>query len=304
MKKIILCICTYNRNEKLIKCLQSIKRLRLARKFKLEILVLDNSINSISKSVIKTFQKSFSNKIFFKSEKKRGIVNARNACLNFLKKKKPSYIGFIDDDCTLSQYWLINAFKIMRKFNADIVTGPQLYNKKFINDKKLNFTEFFEKKYKKGNARVKWAATNNVLFKFNTIEKSNLKFDMNLNKFGMGEDQLFFSQLSKLGKRIYWSNKMQVTEAVHNHRQNVQWLSQRSFRLGVLGNYIDRKIYGNSLGFLINYLKTIYFLFKFILILLSPFKKNYLVYLNNYFFRALGKFLGPFIFSKVGFSKK
>ncbi len=302
MKKIILCICTYNRNIKLVNCLRSVEKLKLSRKYRLEVLVLDNSINSIAKNIIKDYQKKTNNKIFYKSEKKRGIVFARNACLNFLKKKKPEYIGFIDDDCTLNQYWLINAFKIMRELKADIVTGPQLYDKDVLANKRLNFSKFFEKNYKKESLKVKWAATNNVFFKFHAI-KNNIKFDKNLNKFGMGEDQLFFSMLSKLGKKIYWSQKIQVTETIHYHRQNIKWLSNRSFRLGVLGNYIDRKIYGNTLGLLINYLKSIYFLIKFILYSLLPLKKNYFIHLNNFFFRALGKLLGPFIFDKVKFLK-
>ena len=97
--------------------------------------------------------------------------------------------------------------------------------------------------------------------------------------------------------------KIQVTETIHYHRQNIKWLSNRSFRLGVLGNYIDRKIYGNTLGLLINYLKSIYFLIKFILYSLLPLRKNYFIHLNNFLFRALGKLLGPFIFDKVKFLK-
>ena len=35
-----------------------------------------------------------------------------------------------------------------------------------------------------------------------------IAYNINLNKFGMGEDQLFFSQLSKLGKNIFWSKNI------------------------------------------------------------------------------------------------
>ena len=117
----------------------------------------------------------------------------------------------------------------------------------------------------------------------------------------MGEDQLFFLQLSKLGKKIYWSKEISVTETIHAHRLSLNWLIKRSYRLGILGNYIDRKMHGNLFGILINYIKSIYFLLKFILILFLPFKKNYFINLNNNLFRAIGKFLGPILFKRINF---
>ena len=138
MNNIILCICTYNRNKKLINCLKSVEKLKLSKKFRLEILVLDNSINFLSKNIVENYKKKIDIKIFIKNEKKRGVVFARNACLDFVKKKKPKYVGFVDDDSVLDQYWLINAFKTIKEFNADIVTGPQYYYKNNQNNKKLN----------------------------------------------------------------------------------------------------------------------------------------------------------------------
>ena len=301
MNNIILCICTYNRNDKLIDCLVSIKRLKLIKKFNIKILILDNSVNFSSKNIIKSHQKKFNFKIFLQNEKKRGVVFARNACLNFINKQNPKYVGFIDDDCVLDSNWLINATRAINNLNADIVTGPQLYSKDSFNKDKINYTKFFEKNYKKKFLKVNWAATNNVFFKYSILKSNNLKFDKNLNKFGMGEDQLFFSQLSKLGKNIFWSKNICVTETIHQHRLNLNWLIMRSYRLGILGNYIDRKIHGNIFGILINYMKSIYFFLKFILFLFLPFKKNYFINLNNYLFRAIGKFLGPILFKKIKF---
>ena len=44
-------------------------------------------------------------------------------------------------------------------------------------------------------------------------------------------------------------------ENIHEHRLNLRWLIRRSFRLGVLGHYIDISLYGKFIGFIINYLK-------------------------------------------------
>ena len=154
MNNIILCICTYNRNDKLIDCLVSIKRLKLIKKFNIKILILDNSVNFSSKNIIKSHQKKFNFKIFLQNEKKRGVVFARNACLNFINKQNPKYVGFIDDDCVLDSNWLINATRAINNLNADIVTGPQLYSKDSFNKDKINYTNFFEKNYKKKFLKV------------------------------------------------------------------------------------------------------------------------------------------------------
>ena len=68
------------------------------------------------------------------------------------------------------------------------------------------------------------------------------------------QDQLFFLKLNSYGHKIYWSKNIKVFETIHRHRQNLNWLINRSFRLGVLGHYIDMSIYGKPTGFLINYL--------------------------------------------------
>ncbi len=301
MKKILICICTYNRNQSLMNCLRSIEKMKLINKFFLEVFILDNTITFNSKNIIKKYKKIKSRKISLQNEKKRGIVFARNACLDFARKSKSEYIIFIDDDCIFDKSWLVNAFDTLKKYNADVVTGPQEYEIKNSSIDNINFTQFFEKKYPKNILKVRWAATNNVLLKSNIIKETNLKFDKNLNKFGMGEDQLFFQQLSKLGIKIFYSDKIKVTENIHNHRFNINWLKNRSLRLGILGNYIDRKLYGNLIGTIINYLKFFYLMFKIFFIFIVPFKKNYKFILYNCYYRAIGKLYGPFVFKKINF---
>ena len=56
MKKIIICICTYNRNKNLIECLESIKRMKLIKKFDVEILIIDNTIDFKSKKNVEKYK--------------------------------------------------------------------------------------------------------------------------------------------------------------------------------------------------------------------------------------------------------
>lgn len=244
MNKILICIPTYNRNKILINCLKSIKKLRNKKFFNIKILVLDNSRTNNSYKIIKKFNEKQILKIYQYHEKKRGIVYARNKCLQIARKFKPNYVAFIDDDCEVDKNWLKNIYKLLITTDADVLTGPQLYGGK----NKKNYTSLFEKKYKKKLLRVKWAASNNVLFKFDILkQEKNIKFDINLNKFGMGEDQLFFSIINKIGYKIYWSKNIMVTERLHPHRSSINWIKERSKRLGILGHYLDIKICAQSL---------------------------------------------------------
>jgi len=298
--KLIFCICTYNRNKSLIRCLASINNLKISPKIRFKVLIVDNSLKNTSRSILK---KKFKFSIIHINEKKRGIVNARNKALNKLKKIKPDYASFIDDDCTIDKYWLVNVLKIISKKKADIVTGPQIY-KKIMNSKKTNLAEFFEKKFENKITKVSWAASNNVFLKYKIINNENILFDRKLNKFGIGEDQLFFSILNKKGYDIYWSKNVKVYEKIHEHRSNIKWLIDRSYKLGVLGHYIDVKLYGNLFGYLINYFKSLLYLANSIFKLFFIFDSNKKINFINLISRFYGRLVGPFKIQKIEFYKK
>ena len=147
---LVICVCTYNRNLSLVKCLKSINNLFVVLNVKIQIIIVDNSINYNSFKLVKKLKKSFKYKIIQLHEKRRGIVYARNKCLSKIKKINPKFICFFDDDCIVGRFWLKNVFKILKSTNAEIVTGPQIpFKKNRLNDSNLiNYSQFFEKKYR------------------------------------------------------------------------------------------------------------------------------------------------------------
>ena len=298
--KLSICIPTYNRNESLKKCIKSINKIKIKNKIKINIIIVDNSKNNNLLKIKKQLIKNSKFKILFLSEKKRGAVFARNKYLKKIKTSNPDYICFFDDDCVVDKNWLKNSLKTIKLKNADIVTGPQIY----LNKKVLNYSKLFEKNY--GNKKiynVKWAASNNVLINYKIIKKNKLFFDKKLNKFGVGEDQLFFLKISNIGYKIFWDKNVKVYEKIHQHRQNYKWLIERSYRLGVLGHYLDKNQYGNLSGLFLNYLKSIYYLSKSIISILY-WNNNYVEKILNYFIRFYGRLVGPFVFKKINFFQK
>ena len=110
--ELIICVCTYNRNSSLIKCLKSISRLHKTSNVKIEIIIVDNSTKHSSFKLVKEIKKSFKYKIIQLHEKRRGIVYARNRCLKEVKKIDPKFISFLDDDCIIDRFWLKNVYSI------------------------------------------------------------------------------------------------------------------------------------------------------------------------------------------------
>ena len=96
--KLVICICTYNRNLGLFRCLKSINNLYRVPNIKIEVVVVDNAIKYPS--------------------------------FKLVKKINPKFICFFDDDCVVDRFWLKNVFKIIKSTNAEIVTGPQIPLKK------------------------------------------------------------------------------------------------------------------------------------------------------------------------------
>ena len=50
---LVICICTYNRNPSLVRCLKSISKLHVVLNIKIRIIVVDNSTNRSSLKTVK-----------------------------------------------------------------------------------------------------------------------------------------------------------------------------------------------------------------------------------------------------------
>ena len=296
MTKILICICTYYRNIELINCLNSINKTNSEKKFNIKVLILDNSRDKHAFNIYNRYKSILKFKIEYISEKKRGVVIARNKGLNIAKKRNIHYLGFLDDDCEVKKNWFKNLYKLIIQYKPEIITGPQKH--------KNNLAYIFEKNYVNKLQYIKWASNNNVFISKKILKKENLIFDKKLNYFGIGEDQLFFLSLYHKGYKILWSKKLIVKEISHKHRQGLKWIIQRSFRLGVIGCYIDTQIKGKVQGLLLNYIKSIYYFLLSIFVSFQLTRKYFYFYSVSYFFKCLGRIISFLIFQRKVYYKK
>ena len=293
--KVLIGICTRNRNNLLRKNLNSLEKIRLPDSINLKIIIADNTRKGLSRALIRNFKKnkSFKPQIIYTIVKKKGIPITRNQLLKLAKKSNPKFMCFVDDDCILDKFWLTNNLKVIKETNCDIVTGPQVHLEKSTKKFHFNFQKLLERS-PKHKAKVSWAATNNVMFKFDIIGKLKIKFDNKMNLMG-GSDQLFFKKIHQQGYSIIWNQKSKVYEYIYPERLNFSWFIKRNLRYGLSGVYIDKKIHGYFNGIIFSFIK--FFLYLVLALIYLPFSivKNIFFYKSiMYFFRSIGRLGGIF----------
>ena len=123
---ILICICTYKRNNILNKCLMSFNKAIIPFNFNIKFLIIDNTINGNAKSIVNKIKKNLITKLSMLMKKER-IVYARNKCLGEVKKINCDYFSFLDDDCEIDQKWFVNFKKTINTYKVKIITGPQIH---------------------------------------------------------------------------------------------------------------------------------------------------------------------------------
>jgi hypothetical protein len=280
--KIAFCICTNNRKSKLKKNLLSISRLKNLKNYNIEIILVANDKSNYI-DILSYFSKYL--KINFFKENTSGVSYSRNKILGLLRKKKFKYAALFDDDCIVSKNWLVSMIKMLKNKKADVVAGPQISQSKNIFLKIMERSQFH-------GIKIKWASTNNVFFKLSAI-KNKVKFSNKLNRIG-GEDQLFFLELNKLGKKIFWNSHAPVYELIDKKRENFKWFLKRNLRYGTSAVIIYKTIYGNINGYFILLVKLINDLYRLLNSLLKSLlfsKKDFFLFIM-YNIRILGVLLG------------
>lgn len=286
--KICIGLCSSRFDLEFKKSIKGLKQIIIPKNVFVNVIVIDNNYSKEKKNYINKIKSNRKFKLTYRVESKKGIVHARN---NFLKytynsNKKIDYAGFIDDDCIPKSNWLIEHLKTFKKFNCDISTGPQILK----NHKNVSFLKKYQilNRYINYNySKVKWAATNNVLFKFHIVKKYGIRFDIFLNDIG-GSDQLFFSKLHLKGLKIMWNKKAIVREVAKPSRYFGIWFRMRSLRYGYSGAYMDSHLHGKMIGNTKSFFKLCLFITFSILNFIIFFNKKNL-YLSDYY---LNKTLG------------
>lgn len=230
--KIAVAVLTFKRNDGLSKLLVALAKQDVPADIKagLSVVIVDNDPNGGAGQVVADFQKHNDLNIIYEIEGRAGIPIARNRALD-LAPADTDLFCFIDDDEWPCDGWLQHLLTAYRNSKADCVHGPVIpvYPKT-----KSNFfikTKVFECKKFPNEAKINFAATNNVLFNLKLFRELEIRFSERM-RFTGGSDYLFFKTAVQKGVKINWASEAIVYEDIPHSRMTWRWILQRQYRLG------------------------------------------------------------------------
>jgi glycosyltransferase involved in cell wall biosynthesis len=107
--KISIIVCTFNRSYAIAQCLDSIAQsISAAAPVEAEIIVVDNASTDDTSAVIKKWKETCGFPVQALYEPKKGVSAARNCAL---RAAKGELLAFTDDDCRLSENYVLDALR-------------------------------------------------------------------------------------------------------------------------------------------------------------------------------------------------
>ena len=248
MVHVAVIVITYRRPEGLMKLLEALEAQRFenpARNVRLTVVVADNDAAGSAAACVEKIRSSRTLAVRYLVEPAQGIPLARNAGIAAVPDDA-EFFCFIDDDEWPRSNWIDEMLKTQRATGADCVVGavipvyPESAPSWLVRSRVFDSWRFTDQ------ARLKAAASNNVLISAAFIRRTGLRFDQRMRMTG-GSDYLFFRQAVALGMRIVWSDSAPVYEAVPASRLTWRWIAQRQYRLGNTFS-VSERVAGTRLG--------------------------------------------------------
>jgi len=240
--EIAITVPTFRRPQQILDTLDSLAAQRTARRF--AVIVIENDADGRQGAdavAPRLLSSSLQGMVIIAHE--RGNCCAYNAGWRTALEQFPNLkaVAVIDDDEIADPDWLENLSEATRKFNADIVGGPQvpvfaapehgLWAEHPVFAPPHSASGPVDALYSSGNLLV----TRPVL---DAMEQPFL--DLRFNFLG-GGDSDFLSRSAQRGFRLAWCAEAKVREAVPARRVEQDWIRARSLRNGVISTLVEKK---------------------------------------------------------------
>ena len=213
--RIIVAVCTFNRNEPLTSLLKACLRNAdmLGQKAAVGVVVVDDSSDATAQPVAHKFETEFELGLHYVSSASGNISVARNIALEDAAGRG-EWVAMTDDDCEPENKWLQSLLNVQTQTASDVVTGLMLRRPSapapawLIDQGFLALGEFALA----DGRELQVAFTNNCLISSRWVrEHRDLRFDQSLGRTG-GEDMVFFGLARAKGMRICFSKRAIVYE--------------------------------------------------------------------------------------------
>ena len=228
--KISICAATYKRPNILQDLLESLNNLTFTRipTPVIEVIIVDNDATGSAEMTVKEIEPSFQWPLKYFVETNQGVTYARNRCVSEACKDS-DFIAMLDDDETATSEWLEELLINQKKFDAEIVAGPDFHG---------------YERHETGE-RMHTAFTGNVMFStkiLKALKKDEPLFDHRFAQNG-AEDAYLFSCLNKQGYKIIWADEAVLYEPVADKRLALGWILKRGLWSWSVHSLIESELY-------------------------------------------------------------
>ncbi|MDA8621513.1 glycosyltransferase [Psychrosphaera sp.] len=197
----------------------------------LELLVVDNAGEDATREVVQHIANKQVFPITYYHEEQRGIVFARNRCVEEFLKTDSDFLLFIDDDeWPHETNWAQSLVTKQVESNADIVTS-HVISVKGEGTPDWAVDLIYGNNLLIENQSVSVFYTNNLLIKRNVLESIQPAFDKRFAMTG-ASDYHFALKCIKAGYKAVYTDAP-VEEEFPASRAKVSWFLKRGFRSGI-----------------------------------------------------------------------
>lgn len=234
--RIMVLICTYNRNEALNHLLTVLDEMaqRCLSRIATGVVVVDDSMDQKARRIVEAFQDRFELGLKYRLSGARNISIARNLALETSLATCADWLAMTDDDCEPSQDWLAEMLRVQELFEAHVVTGPLIRRAPKHAPQWLREQPFLQASAFQAltGHKLDMAFTNNSMISAKLLRNNpDLRFDPEFGRIG-GEDMVFYRKVSGRGAKIVFAQDAIVYENEEPERLTLRYQLRRHFWLG------------------------------------------------------------------------
>jgi succinoglycan biosynthesis protein ExoM len=228
-----ICVCTYNRNELLEKCLLSLYAMEIPPDTQVSVTVIDNHERQLARKIVDELSATSTLQTYYVHETKRGIPHARNQAITESYALKADYLAFIDDDEWVATDWLSKLYGYCMQRGGELVVSGVVISELPANVPEAIAPLLTNSRRLTTGTALTACATNNVIFPLAITRQLGLQFDASNPQAG-GEDTVFFTKMDLQGIAIEHCAEAIVYEHIPPARTKLKWLAKRKFWAGTI----------------------------------------------------------------------
>lgn len=233
--KIILYVCTHQRNEPLRQMLESVKLAALTATSEAEVgvVVVDDNPDGRAAEVVDTFDHDFPLGLHYRHCGAQNISAARNMGVN-AAIELGDWVAMTDDDIIVPESWFSELVAVQEETAADCVTGPAYLafdpsSPRWMREQPFGQVGLF---VHPELAIIGEGSTGNSMMRSSFLrEFPDVRFEPELGSLG-GEDMVFFRRAVDHGLVSRYSRRVAVSEAFPADRSTAAYLFYRSIWIG------------------------------------------------------------------------